>query len=252
MRRFLSTLFTAALVVTTGACLAVPGAEAANSLQSASAARRIQRLALRKVSRTAPSTGRSTSLNVSVGERPSIRDIRRAAMRNAATERPDYLRPTRGLQRDDTSSSEPARGIPTGEISEAKLELLRLVNEVREENGLNALTYNTTLERAAQLYAEDMRNQNFFSHESPDGTTFDERIQKQGYPGPCPQPGCRIQLYLGENLAKGFSTPEAVLQGWMNSPGHKANILNEHFAEVGFGISGTYWAQEFGKVIYSN
>jgi uncharacterized protein YkwD len=61
-----------------------------------------------------------------------------------------------------------------------------------------------------------------------------------------------VQLYLGENLAKGFTTPQGVLDGWMASPGHKANILNKNFSEVGFGISGTYWSQSFGKAVFSN
>ncbi len=170
--------------------------------------------------------------------RPSLRELREraAAQRSTQAENDHYVRPTR----------------TANDTAEFLAEVLRLVNEEREKEGVGALTRNALLDKAAQDYAVEMRIGNFFSHESPDGTTFDQRIKAAGYPGPCPIPGCRVQLSMGENLAKGFETPAAAMKGWMNSPGHKANILSPHFDEIGLGLSGTYWSQEFGMKTFSN
>jgi uncharacterized protein YkwD len=263
MRQRLSVIVSGGLALCCFLSAGAPAVSAADAgiLRSISAQRRLQRLAERRVSRTLSVQPSTTGKAGQFTARPTIRKIREIAMRNAAAERRIVERPVRTSSRSSRSSSSSssssssyhsAAPIQTGDIDEEKLRLLELVNNVRVENGLSPLSYNMTLERAAQLYAEEMQQGNFFSHESPDGTTFDKRIQREGYPGPCPQAGCRVQLYLGENLAKGFDSPETVLEGWMNSPGHRANILNEHFAEVGFGVAGIYWTQSFGKAVFSN
>ena len=87
-----------------------------------------------------------------------------------------------------------------------------------------------------------MVKRNYFSHTSPDGTTFVTRAKAAGYTSP-----------IGENIAWGYRTPEAVMTAWMNSPGHRANILNCKAKAVGVGLArkadGTpYWTQVFGSV----
>ena len=106
-----------------------------------------------------------------------------------------------------------------------------------------ALTYNSLLERAAQDHAADMASKNYFNHTSLDGRKFSQRITNAGY-------GWRT---AGENIAAGQPTPEAVVQGWLQSPGHCANIMNPAFKDIGVGYSygaassyGHSWVQDFG------
>lgn len=98
------------------------------------------------------------------------------------------------------------------------------------------MTANSTLNTAAQRHSEDMASTGTMSHTGSDGSDPGERITRAGY----------TWSTYGENVAYGYSTPEQVMQGWMTSPGHKANILNCSFKEIGVGLSGTYWTQDFG------
>ena len=121
-------------------------------------------------------------------------------------------------------------------------EVLRLVNAERSKQGLKLLKMNWELSRIARLKSEDMAIKKYFDHQSPTyGSPFD-MIKSFGI---------KYQT-AGENIAMGQKTPAAVMTGWMNSPGHRANILNANFAELGIGIaknsSGTlYWTQMFIK-----
>ena len=89
-----------------------------------------------------------------------------------------------------------------------------------------------------------MATNNYFSHTSQDGRTFDERIWDAGYSGSTP---------LGENIAAGQSTPQSVVNGWMSSSGHCKNIMKAGFEDIGVGYAfsggstyGHYWTQDFG------
>ena len=116
-------------------------------------------------------------------------------------------------------------------------EVIRLVNEIRAENGLNALTYDWELTRVARYKSQDMKDNNYFSHTSPVyGTPF-QMIKSFGI----------SYRSAGENIAKGYSTPQAVVNGWMNSSGHRANILNTRYTHIGVGFvsGGNYWTQMF-------
>ena len=116
-------------------------------------------------------------------------------------------------------------------------EVVRLVNEIRVQNGLSAFTHSEELSRVAQLKSQDMHDQGYFSHTSPTyGSPFD--MMKQF--------GISYRT-AGENIARGYSTPEAVVNGWMNSEGHRANILNASFTQIGVGYvsDGNYWTQMF-------
>lgn len=116
-------------------------------------------------------------------------------------------------------------------------EVVRLVNEIRAENGLQALTYDWELSRVARYKSQDMKDNKYFSHTSPTyGSPF-QMIKNFGI----------TYRSAGENIAKGYATPQAVVNGWMNSSGHRANILNASFNRIGVGYvaSGNYWTQMF-------
>ena len=116
-------------------------------------------------------------------------------------------------------------------------EVVRLVNEIRVQNGLNALTQDWQLSRVARYKSQDMKDKNYFSHTSPTyGSPF-QMMKSFGI----------TYKTAGENIAKGYSTPQAVVNGWMNSSGHRANILNSSFTHIGVGYvaSGSYWTQMF-------
>ena len=116
-------------------------------------------------------------------------------------------------------------------------EVIRLVNEIRAENGLKALTYDWELSRVARYKSQDMKDNHYFSHTSPVyGTPF-EMIKNFGI----------SYRSAGENIAKGYATPQAVVDGWMNSSGHRANILNAGYTRIGVGYvaDGHYWTQMF-------
>ena len=119
-------------------------------------------------------------------------------------------------------------------------QVVDLVNKERAAAGLSALKVNTTLAKVAETKAADMRDNNYFSHTSPTyGSPFD--MMKQF--------GISYTA-AGENIAKGQKTPAEVMNGWMNSSGHKANILNSNYTEIGVGYvtdsnGNGYWVQEF-------
>ncbi|KXG75475.1 SafA/ExsA family spore coat assembly protein [Thermotalea metallivorans] len=119
-------------------------------------------------------------------------------------------------------------------------EVIRLVNVERANNGLKPLKENWELSRVARYKSMDMRDQGYFSHTSPTyGSPFD-MMKAFGI----------AYSYAGENIAMGQRTPEEVMKGWMNSPGHRRNILSQNFTEIGVGYAAnnkgnTYWTQMF-------
>lgn len=129
--------------------------------------------------------------------------------------------------------------IPTldSTVTNYEQEVIRLVNEIRVSNGLKALTYDWELSRVARYKSQDMKDNNYFSHTSPIyGSPF-QMIKNFGI----------SFRSAGENIAKGYSTPQAVVNGWMNSSGHRANILNASYTHIGVGYvsGGNYWTQMF-------
>lgn len=116
-------------------------------------------------------------------------------------------------------------------------EVIRLVNAERTQRGLVPLTENWELSRVARWKSQDMKNARYFSHTSPTyGTPF-QMIRAFGL----------SYRSAGENIAMGYATPAAVVEGWMNSAGHRANILNASYTQIGVGYvaSGHYWTQMF-------
>ena len=117
-------------------------------------------------------------------------------------------------------------------------QVVNLVNQERAKAGLSPVTADTSIQAAAQVRAKEIEKS--FTHTRPDGSSFSTALTQQGvtYRG------------SGENIAWGQKTPEQVMNGWMNSEGHRANILNKNFTKIGVGYhqnaSGTnYWTQLF-------
>lgn len=116
-------------------------------------------------------------------------------------------------------------------------EVVRLVNEIRAENGLNELTYNWELSRVARYKSQDMKDNKYFSHTSPVyGSPF-QMMKAFGI----------TYRSAGENIARGQRSPQEVVNAWMNSSGHRANILNASYTQIGVGYvaDGNYWTQMF-------
>ena len=103
--------------------------------------------------------------------------------------------------------------------------LIELTNENRGDNALSVLTENSALDDAAQLKADDMAKGSYFAHTSPDGVTPWHWFEDAGY----------TYAYAGENLAVHFTDSDDVVKAWMNSPGHRANILGSHYTQIGIG-----------------
>jgi uncharacterized protein YkwD len=125
-------------------------------------------------------------------------------------------------------------------------EVVSLTNAERAKVGCPALSRNGALDNAAQGHAADMANQNYFSHNSLDGRTPWDRIAQAGYPS---------NSGRAENIAAGQNSPASVVSTWMNSAGHRANILNCSYRSIGVGygykVNATYdhyWVQDFGTV----
>jgi uncharacterized protein YkwD len=135
--------------------------------------------------------------------------------------------------------------------AEMELDIIHLTNIERSKFGLKPLTCNGRLCQSALFHTLDMAENRFISHTGSDGTDLKYRINQAGYRG---------YLIIGENLACGQMTPKQAVQGWMNSPGHRANILRPHYNEIGTAyilgkvsstdnstwLDGGYWTQHFG------
>ncbi|MGI2906913.1 CAP domain-containing protein [Tolypothrix sp. VBCCA 56010] len=127
--------------------------------------------------------------------------------------------------------------------------VLQLTNAQRLQAGLQPLTLNSKLNNSAQAHSEDMALHDFFGHKGSNGSSMGDRAKASGY---------QFSLF-GENIAAGYATPEDVVQGWMNSPAHRANILNANYREMGIGYyylandtgnvnENFYWTQDFGVI----
>jgi uncharacterized protein YkwD len=123
--------------------------------------------------------------------------------------------------------------------------LLQLVNEYRTAGckcgtksfpPVEKLVWSDTLTLAAKDHSLDMDMNKFFRHKGSDGSSVSDRVEKYNY----------IWSAVGENIAQGYPTEEAVIRGWIKSPGHCENIMNASFREMGIATSGVNWTQVFG------
>ncbi|MFB4313571.1 CAP domain-containing protein [Actinomadura sp. 21ATH] len=126
---------------------------------------------------------------------------------------------------------------PGSSVTETAVALL--TNKERAAKGCPALRIDARLVRSARAHSRDMAANDYFSHTSRNGDSPWKRMEEAGYPSPG-----------AENIAKGYPTAAAVVEGWMNSPGHRANILNCDLRAIGVGMAtgggGPYWTQNFG------
>jgi uncharacterized YkwD family protein len=134
-----------------------------------------------------------------------------------------------------TTPSQPSESAGTTEKSNFASEVVTLVNKERANAGLKPLTVHAKLTTVALDKAKDMSDNNYFSHTSPThGSPFD-MMKAYGI----------SYGYAGENIAKGQRTPQEVMNSWMNSQGHRENILSPNFTKIGVGYYNGYWVQEF-------
>lgn len=139
----------------------------------------------------------------------------------------------KGKEKDTTSPAE------LSSETQAEAAVLLLVNEERAKAGCEPVAANSDLAKLAEAFSEDMALRGFFDHTDPDGSDPWDRAAALGITG-----------LGGENIARGQATAEAVMEAWMNSPGHRANILNCDFKTLGVGVvlgdGGPWWTQDFG------
>jgi uncharacterized protein YkwD len=142
---------------------------------------------------------------------------------------------------------EESQPVPEGDPAE----VLALANDARSTGRVcgsqsfgpaGGLGWNDKLGRAAQLHADDMASHDFMSHTGSDGSDAAQRISREGYQWSA----------IGENVAAGQPSPQEVMNSWLTSPGHCANIMNPSFEHMGIGRAaggslGVYWAQTFAR-----
>ncbi|MED2182397.1 CAP domain-containing protein [Bacillus wiedmannii] len=155
-------------------------------------------------------------------------------------QKPEAQKPAENNNTQKPAEQKPAEQKPAEEaksLSEFEQRVVELTNAERAKQGLPALKIDTELSKVARVKSEDMQKNNYFDHNSPTyGSPFD-MMKKFGI----------SYTSAGENIAQGQRTPEEVVQAWMNSAGHRANILNNSFTHIGVGYveSGNYWTQQF-------
>lgn len=123
--------------------------------------------------------------------------------------------------------------------------MLRLLNAERKKHGLQELRLQSALTSAAQGHADDMQKRKYFSHENPEGLSPSDRAKQAGYVPPTCR-GCRWEFIVAENIARGQKTVESVVRAWLQSAGHRRNILNPKLRDFGAAQSGNVWVQMFG------
>lgn len=114
--------------------------------------------------------------------------------------------------------------------------VLKEINNYRSLSGAPPLTLDARLTKAAQAHADDMAAKNYFSHTSLDGRSAGQRITAAGY----------TWRTYGENIAMGYADWSAALRGWMNSAGHRRNMLSPSFQHIGLGVKDRRYVQDFG------
>ena len=140
----------------------------------------------------------------------------------------------------ERSASQMLEPAPSTTNQDFIYKVLELTNIERSKLGFSPLTLNTQLLSAAQTQSQNMGLQDFFSHTGKDGSSAGTRIQTTGY---------QYSTYA-ENIGAGYSTPEQAIEGWMNSTGHRANILNPNLKEIGIGYY--FLANDTGSINYNH
>jgi uncharacterized protein YkwD len=186
----------------------------------------------RKLWPTSPSRGKRPPIGRPTRPRPT------ASPTASPTSSPTLPRPT---GRPTTPPAPAPTTAPGG--SSYTAQVVTLTNAERAKAGCGALSVDPVLTSVAQAHSQDMATHNYFSHDSQDGRSPFDRMTAAGYQ----------YSTAAENIAAGQRTPQDVVTGWMNSEGHRANILNCALKEIGVGYAtasgstyGSYWTQDFG------
>ncbi|WP_442636629.1 CAP domain-containing protein [Rossellomorea marisflavi] len=140
-------------------------------------------------------------------------------------------------KQDQPKQSEQKASDESGQLSQYEQKVVELTNQERAKQGLPALKVDAELSKVAKEKSKDMQKNNYFDHNSPTyGSPFD--MMKQF--------GIQYKA-AGENIAQGQQTPEEVVQAWMNSEGHRKNIMSSDYTHIGVGYveEGNYWTQQF-------
>jgi uncharacterized protein YkwD len=187
------------------------------------------------VDRSSPTPSATPTPTPTPSPRPSTASPRPSRAARSATPRPPARKPRRKPQTTTVTTA----GVP--EDVAAKTRVVELVNGERGKNGCGPVHADTRLDQAAQGHSADMVKRNYFSHDTPEGVDPWERARAAGYTTP-----------TGENIAAGQHTADDVVTSWMNSPGHRANILNCDSHAIGMGLARSaegqpYWTQMFGS-----
>ena len=147
---------------------------------------------------------------------------------------PEGLPPAVGLGNKQAACSGTELEPSAANMRDVRAATLCLLNAERAARKMRALRSNSLLARAALAHASDMVRNTYFAHDSRDGTSFSKRIERAGYMRKA------AGWTVGENLAWGegtFARPADIVQGWMASPGHRANILNRQYREIGIAVT---------------
>lgn len=153
-----------------------------------------------------------------------------------AKPKPKKPKPTSTTAKPSTSKSTPKPSednLPETPV----LQVIDLVNQARSDAGCDPVKVDQRLNRAAAKHSVDMAERNYFSHDTPEGEDFAERIRAEGYPSPG-----------AENIAQGQRNARTVMEAWMQSEGHRNNILNCELTAIGVGFAREefVWTQDFG------
>ena len=234
----------------------------------------------------------STNLSTLFAEQPDLRPVQHILIhkvvyedtdsRRAQPEQPDrnmlYSYTTVTSRSQIRESLQQIKNLERSNADVIQDQIIIAVNKEREKAGLASLSVNMQLEATAEQHAKDMQARGYFSHFTPEGKSFVDRIKDSGYTDIDPiacgctqvltvpkgkeqrretKPDyavysrdvchCQPKFALGENLAQGQLTPEEVVRDWMRSEGHRQNILQPAFTEIGVGIFRDMWVQNFGN-----
>ncbi|MCX4781302.1 CAP domain-containing protein [Streptomyces sp. NBC_01264] len=183
-----------------------------------------------------PSAPPSPSASPSPSPSPSTAPAK--TPKASPTPTPVTPKPKTAAPKPSAPAAPPAAPASAGHSAEESA-VLTLVNQERAQAGCVPVRANPPLAALAGAFSKDMADRGFFDHTDPDGNTPWDRATKAGISG-----------MGGENIARGQGDAAAVMKAWMNSPGHKANILNCEFRTLGVGVynaaGGPWWTQDFG------
>ncbi|MEU7573125.1 CAP domain-containing protein [Micromonospora sp. NPDC049240] len=186
-----------------------------------------------------PAAGASASGSASASPSTAPTTAKPSPTRKVAPKPSRTTAPSRQQQRSSAPSGTTARTTSSGGLSAELQQVVDLVNQERAKAGCKALGVDSKLTLAAQRHSQDQADHKTMTHDGSDGSDVGQRLDRVGY----------AWRAAAENVAWGQQGPAEVMDAWMNSPGHRKNILNCSYTEIGVGVArsnGPYWTQDFG------